>query len=95
MFTPTAIERLYFEHEDETWGDSPESKAAFDRCGAEFRKYNPEPTLDEENGIDDAISNYGAIERREGFVDGFKPAVQLMSEVLYTANTTDRGGTRT
>ena len=38
MFTPTAIERLYFEHEDETWGDSPESKAAFDRCGAEFRK---------------------------------------------------------
>ena len=35
-----------------------------------------------------------AIERREGFVDGFKLAVQLMSEVLYATNTTDRRGTR-
>lgn len=95
MFTPTAIERLYFEHENETWGDSEESKAAYSRCEAEYFKHNPEPTLDEQNGIFDVVSNYGAIERREGFVDGFKLAVQLMGEVLYTANTTDRRGTRT
>lgn len=30
---------------------------------------------------DDAVFNYGSIERREGFIDGFKLAVKLMGEV--------------
>ena len=81
MITPTLIERLYFEQLDETEGDSAENKAAFARCEAEFAKYNPDPTIDEQNGMFDAVVGYGAVERREGFVDGFWLAVKLMGEV--------------
>ncbi len=81
MITPTLIERLYFEQLDETEGDSAENKAAFARCEAEFAKYNPDPTIDEQNGMFDAVVGYGAVERREGFVDGFRLAVKLMGEV--------------
>ena len=91
MFTPTAIERLYFEHENETKGESEEGQAAFSRCEAEFYKRNPEPTLDEQNAVFDAVANYGAVARREGFVDGFKLAVRLLCEV-YAPQTTDRKG---
>lgn len=89
--TPTAIERLYFEHENDTWGESEESKAAYTRCEAEFAKYNPEPTLDEKNGIFDAVSGYGAVERREGFIDGFRYAVKLMGEVYAAPESNQRG----
>lgn len=91
MFTPTPIERLYFEHENGTWGESEESKAAYARCEAEFAKYNPEPTLDEQNGIFDAVASYGAVERREGFIDGFKLAIKLMGEVYAAPESSQRG----
>lgn len=91
MFTPTLIERIYFEQNNETRGDSAENKAAFARCEAELAKYNPEPTLDEQNGIFDAVANYGAVERREGFIDDFKYAVKLMGEVYAAPESNQRG----
>ena len=91
MFTPTPIGRLFFEHENETWGESEESKAAYARCEAEFAKYNPEPTLDEQNDMFDAVVGYGAVERREGFIDGFKYAVKLMGEVYAVPESNQRG----
>lgn len=84
MFTPTPIERLYFEQNNETRGESAENKA-------EFAKRNPEPTLDEQNGIFDAVASYGAVERREGFIDGFKYAVKLMGEVYAAPESNQRG----
>ena len=50
MNTPTAIERLYFEHENDTWGESEESKAAYARCEAEFAKYNAVQQNDDRQG---------------------------------------------
>lgn len=91
MFTPTPIERLYFEQNNETRGESAENKAAFARCEAEFAKRNPEPTLDEQNGIFAAVASYGAVERREGFIDGFKYAVKLMGEVYAAPESNQRG----
>lgn len=81
MNTLTAIEWLYFEQLDETEGDSAENKAAYARCEAEFAKHIPNPTIDEQNGMFDAVVGYGAVERREGFCDGFRLAVKLMGEV--------------
>ena len=81
MSAPTLIERLYFEHENDTLDDSAENKAAFARCEAEFAKLNPETTLAERDDLFDAVAGYGAVERREGFVDGFRYAVKLMGEV--------------
>lgn len=81
MITPTLIERIYFEHENDTRGDSAENKAAFARCEAEFAKLNPETTLAEQDDLFDAVAGYGAVERREGFIDGFRLAVKLMGEV--------------
>lgn len=81
MITPTLIEQLYFEQLDETGGDSAENKAAFARCKAEFAKFKPNLTLAEQNDIFDAVAGYGAVERREGFVGGFRYAVKLMGEV--------------
>ena len=92
MNTPTAIARLYyFERENDTWGESEESKAAYARCEAEFAKYNPDPTLDEQHGIFDAVSGYGAVERREGVIDGFMLAVKLMGEVFAAPESNQRG----
>lgn len=81
MIAPTLIERIYFEHENDTRGDSAENKAAFARCEAEFAKLNSETTLAERDDLFDAVAGYGAVEHREGFVDGFRYAVKLMSEV--------------
>lgn len=67
------------------------SKAAYARCEAEFAKYNPEPTLDEQNGIFDAVASYGAVERREGFIDGFKYAVKLIGEFYAAPESNQRG----
>lgn len=59
--------------------------------GGVRQKYNPEPTLDEKNGIFDAVSGYGAVERREGFIDGFRYAVKLMCEVYAAPGSNQRG----
>lgn len=89
--TPTAIERLYFDFNNDTRGSSAESWAALESCRAEFSKYNPNPTRDEQNSADDTIIEYGAVERREGFIDGFKLAVKLMGEVYAAPESNQRG----
>lgn len=78
------IEWLYFQHQSEALAGSAESKAAFSRCEAEFAKCKPNPTTSEQNDEFYAVAEYGAIERREGFIDGFRLAVKLMGEV-YSA----------
>lgn len=90
MNEPTAIERLYSEFENNACGEceeSAESKAAYNRCEAEFAKFKPNPTIEEQNDIFDAIVNFGAVKQREGFVDGFKLAVKLMGEAYSESGT--------
>lgn len=78
---PTAIEQLYNDYTTRLDSDSEESANALRECRAEFLKLNPRATRAEQNSAEDALYNYGAIERREGFIDGFKYAVKLMGEV--------------
>lgn len=78
---PTALEQLYNDYTTRLDSDSEESAAALRECRAEFLKLKPRAAKAEQNSAEDAIYNYGAIERREGFIDGFKYAVKLMGEV--------------
>lgn len=78
---PTALEQLYNDYTTRLGSDSEESAAALRECRAEFLKLKPRAARAEQNSAEDAIYNYGAIERREGFIDGFKYAVKLMGEV--------------
>lgn len=77
----TALEQLYNDYTNRLDSDSEESAAALRECRAEFLKLKPRAARAEQNSAEDAIYNYGAIERREGFIDGFKYAVKLMGEV--------------
>lgn len=81
MNTLTAINQLYDDYITRLDGDSEESAAALRECRAELLKLKPRATRAEQNSADDAVFNYGSIERREGFIDGFKLAVKLMGEV--------------
>lgn len=78
---PTTIERIYFEHESRTCSNSEESTNAVRECRAVLLKIDPGATKAEQNDMEEGVYNYGAIERREGFIDGFKYAVKLMGEV--------------
>ena len=91
MSTLTAIDQLYNDYITRLDGDSEESAAALRVCRAELLKLKPRATRVEQNNADDAVFNYGSIERREGFIDGFKLAVKLMGEVYATPESSQRG----
>ena len=91
MFTPTAIERLYYDFSNETKPGSAESWEALDKCREEFTRQNPKPTIEAQNSADDVVIAYGEIHRREGFIDGFKLTVKLMGEVYAAPESNQRG----
>lgn len=91
MNTLAAIDQLYNDYITRLDGDSEESAAALRECRAELLKLKPRATRAEQNNADDAIFNYGSIERREGFIDGFRYAVKPMGEVYAAPESNQRG----
>lgn len=84
MYTPTDIEKIFFKEQESSSGDSQEGNAAFDSYTAELQRIKPDITIAEQNDLFDCVADYGAINRREGFVEGFKYAIRLMNEVYRT-----------
>lgn len=91
MNEPTVIEQLCDRYIGSLESDSEENKAAYTRCEAEYSKYNPNPTDSEQSRLFSVIADYGEVERREGFIEGFKLAVKLMGEVYAVPKSNQRG----
>lgn len=91
MNEPTVIEQLCDSYIGSLESDSEENKAAYARCEAEYSNYNPNPTTSEQSRLFSVIAGYGEVERREGFIDGFKLAVKLMGEVYAAPESNQRG----